>query len=265
MTHQARYLLSRGDQLRVEMGRLIIDSASGLPVPADWMEANRLNICREILSAIGTDAFEYLGYQTGNYGRHKAGGVTLQFVSVLTGQSAYTIFNADLTRQRTVAGKEAGTPLPKGQFRIGKRSHFLGFWLSTGLPLPKRLSSFHDYMGKLKGVVFAAEIQGERLDAGSLRPICLSVDAVARAVMPDNCRTRSRQLPDNCRTIRPDKETHPSQTVRAFQPILATGQNNYGKTVIRESGNTGIPSVHPSADPEEQTVDEWLAEYGAAG
>lgn len=256
-------LLGRGDVIELAQGRLVISAASGRTVPAEWLNAHRLDLCRELLAATGQDAFEYLSYQTGCYGSHKSGGVTLQFVSILTGESAYVIFNADLTRQRSVGSKTAGSPLPKGQFRIGKRSHFYRFWLSTGLPLPKRLSSFHDYMGKLRGIAFAADVQRERIDAGTIRPVCLPSAGTVRAFSPDSIRTIPGQAPDNIQTRFPDNKSNQSETSREFQPFPTTGQLNHGNKVIRKCGNT-YPLPQPSKPPEEQTVDEWLSEFEGA-
>lgn len=88
------------------------------------------------------DAFRYEGYSAGRYEEHKSAGVTLRFTSVLTGETAYAIFNVDLTRKRTTVGGKAGAPLPAGEFRVGERSHFYKFWQGTGLPLPERMQRF---------------------------------------------------------------------------------------------------------------------------
>lgn len=259
-------LLGRGDAVELSHGRLVISPASGRPVPAGWMNDHRLDLCRELLAATGQDAYEYLGYQTGCYGPLKTGGVTLQFVSPLTGESAYVIFNADLTRQRSVGSKAAGSPLPKGQFRIGKRSHFYRFWLSTGLALPRRLSSFHDYMGKLRGILFTANVHHERIDAGTIRPLCLSATDIERAVSSDIIRTISGQLPDNIRTVLPDNDSQQSQAIRGLRPFSTTGQSNHENKVIRMRGDTGGSASSIPLRPEEQTVDEWLSEFeGATG
>ena len=79
----ATKLLSRGDTVSIEQGRLIIQSASGKPVPVEWLIESTPEVCRAILKESGLDAFEYVSYHTGHYGKHKAPGVTLQFVSVL--------------------------------------------------------------------------------------------------------------------------------------------------------------------------------------
>lgn len=106
------------------------------------------------------------------------------------------MFNADLTRQRNTAAAKAGALLPKGQFRIGKRSHFYKFWMGTGLPFPRRLSAMHDYMGKLRSVMLTGLLTDDRINAGSLVPVSLSTEQFRKAVLPDKFRTISGQLPD---------------------------------------------------------------------
>lgn len=254
-------LLRRGDSVAIERGRLVIRPASGLPVPEQWLADNRLRLCREVLELTGLDAFEYVSYDTGHYGKSRAGGVTLHFVSVVTGEVAYTIFNADLTRARSVGGKAAGSPLPKGRFRVGKRSAFYKFWLGTGLPV-RRLSDFHDYMGKLGGILFTGSITGERISASSLCPITLRSEEIA-ALLPDIIPTSARHHPDKAPTRVPDKETRQRQQPQGLQPFSTTCVSNHGNTVIRGDGYTVAAPV-PNTSPEDQSVDDWLKEYDQA-
>lgn len=216
--------------------------------------------------AVGMDAFEYVGYSTGHYGKTRSAGITLQFVSMLSGQSVYAVFNADLTRQRNTATAKAGALLPKGQFRIGKRSHFYKFWMGTGLPFPRRLAAMHDYMGSLRSVLVTGSVTDDRFKVGSLVPVSLTAEQFKEAILPDNIRTISGQAPDNCRTSNPDKETAPALIVRGLQPIPTTCASNYGNKVIREDGykTASITDLPTHKTPEDQSVDEWLDAYGSA-
>lgn len=252
--------------MSIERGQLVIQPASGKPVPPEWIAANRTGLCREALMAVGMDAFEYIGYSTGHYGKSRVAGVTLQFVSVLSGQSVYAVFNADLTRQRTTAAGKAGALLPKGQFRVGKRSHFYKFWLSTGLPFPRRLAAMHDYMGKLRSVLVTGSVTDDRFKVGSLAPVSLTAEQFRAAVLPDNIRTISGQAPDNSRTKVPDKETATAQESCGLQPNQTTGVANHGNKVIRMCGNKTLSNTPQETHrrPEDQTVDEWLSHYDSA-
>ena len=259
----AKKLLSRGDTVSIERGRLVIESASGKPVPPEWISANSRDICRSVLLAVGMDAYEYTGHRTGHYGKHRAAGLTLFFASVVTGETAHAIFNVDLTRKRTTAGGKAGDPLPAGQFRVGERSHFYKFWLGTGLAFPRRLAAMHDYMGKLSSVLLTGSLTGDRFKAGSLAPVNLTAGQFRKAVFPDNSRTSAGQLPDNSRTNVPDKEIPTGHESRGLQANSTTCVANHeNKLIGKDDNKTASPTDLPNPKPpKDQTVDEWLVAY----
>lgn len=257
-----RKLLARGDMVALIQGRLTITPASGKQLPVDWFAENRSKLIAESASMTGFLALEYLNYSVGNYGPKRAGGVTLQFCCMVTGRLYYAIFNADTKRSRTTKTGKAGEPLPKGQFRVGKQSAFNHFWKSTGLA-HNRLSDFHDYMGKLRGLVYTATISnGDRLDAKSIRPLDISTAILLKQTTPihtDNTPTLSRQATDNIPTRSPDKESLQSRSPQRIQPNQSTGPQKCGNTVKREHGDTAIPTL-----PVYQTNEEWLDDYESA-
>jgi hypothetical protein len=257
-------LLSRGDEISIEVGRLIIRPSSGKPVPQDWMDKHSPALLREILVMLGMDAYEYGGYSTGLYGENKVAGVTIQLPSFVSGLDTHAIFNAELNRKLAIKAGKKGTPLPKGHFRIGKRSHLYRFWRSTGLAMPRRLSSLHDYLGNLRGILFAADMmagQTKRLDTASLRPLSTTSAEVRNAFQPDNARTIAGQVTDNCRTKVPDKDSAPAQQNQGLQRNQTTGAENHGKTVISTDVYTAVNvSTQSRKRPQEQTEEEWLAE-----
>jgi len=254
-------LLTRGDTVAIERGLLRIQPASGRAVPEDWLASNRTLLIREIVETTGLEAFEYIGYSTGAYGRPKAEGVTLRFISVKGALSRYSIFNAHLTRQRNTATKKAGSPLPKNHFRVGKGSGFYKFWTSTGLPV-RRLSDFHDYMGNLSKILFTGTSKDERIEAATLLPLSISAAEISSA-FADSLPTETRQSSDTLPTRASDKGTPQSHESRALQPDSTTCALNHGNTVARGDGHTNSLASAVSA-PDEQTCDEWLAEYDNA-
>lgn len=251
--------------MSIELGQLAIQPASGKLVPPEWISTNRARICREVLFSMGLDAFEYVSYSTGHYGKNRSAGITLQFVSMLSGRSVYAVFNADLTRQRNTTTAKAGALLPKGQFRIGKRSHFYKFWMGTGLPFPRRLAAMHDYMGKLRSVLVTGSVTDDRFKVGSLMPVSLTAEQVRAAIVPDNIRTSAGHAPDNSRTKAPDKEMATDHEPQWLQTIQTTCVSNYGNKVTRENGYKTFPytPIHNPKPPNEQSVDEWLEEYSS--
>jgi len=170
----------------------------------------------------------------------------LHFLSESTGLQYYTIFNANLTRQR---GPNRGTKLPKKRFWITKRFLFYTFWHQTcGLPAPsKGLTSFHDCMGKLKSLTFQAETDdGKRL-----------VTKTIESMRPDKTPITTRQLPDKAPIIFPDKEADKSEAESDFEEILTTCENNH---VISKHGkkNPRVPLL--ATDTSYKDPNDWLSE-----
>ncbi len=261
----AAKLLRRGDTVSIECGQLVIEPASGKPVPPEWIEDKAQEIYRSVLMAIGVDAFTYAGYSTGLYGKHKSAGLTLRFTSVVTGETAYAIFNVDLTRKRSTAGGKAGAPLPAGEFRVGERSHFYKFWKGTGLQMPDRMQRFHKCMGKLSRILISGEVSKDRLDVQSLQPMTITSDRVRLAVLGHNEDTSRAQLGHKEGTTLGHKESALTQAVQGLQPISTTCVANYENKLIRRDDNktasiTDLPTHKP---PQDQSVDEWLDAYGS--
>ncbi|MEH6687773.1 MAG: hypothetical protein V7693_10940 [Halopseudomonas sabulinigri] len=254
-------LLARGDTVLIDQGVLRIQPASGRAVPEDWLASNRMLLIREILEIIGSEAFEYIEYSTGFYPPHNKGGITLQFISVRGCLPMHSIFNASLTRKRNTATKKAGSALPKNHFRIGKRGGFYKFWMSTGLPI-RRLSDLHDYMGKLRPILFGGQHKNGRIASATLAPLSISATEIASA-FADTSPTNLRQPSDISPTKAPDKETPDRHISRGLQPDSTACHLNRGNTVIRSYGHTG-PSLSSIIQPEDQTITEWLNDYDSA-
>jgi hypothetical protein len=261
----ATKLLSRGDTVSIERGQLVIQPASGKPVPAEWLDQKALEICRSVLAAIGVDAFRYEGYSAGRYGEHKSAGVTLRFTSVLTGETAYAIFNVDLTRKRTTVGGKAGAPLPAGEFRVGERSQFYKFWQGTGLPLPERMQRFHKCMGKLSSVLLAGEVKKDRLSVQSLQPVTITADQARLAVLGHNLGTTEAQLGHKEGTRSGHKEMATAHGSCGLQPISTTCVTNYENKLTRRDDNKTafITDLTAPKPPQDQSVDEWLEAYSS--
>ena len=251
-------LLARGDLVEVVRGVLSITPASGRPVPSEWFRLNRHQIIAEAAQAAGVDALEYLGYSAGKFGGGRYPGIDLQFRSMADGSNRHGLFNVELHRDRNTKGGTKGSPLPPGQFRVRQGHKFYKFWSSTGLPIPRRLSAFHDYMGKLRNLIFTGgTIEGERV--ADLRPLTLSHPTLCRLLevaLPDSARTSSGQLPDYIRTSHPDKEAAQSQQLRGIEQQPSQGAQIRGNKVKRGRGNK-----ETSPPLQRQPDSEWLAEF----
>ena len=251
-------LIKRGDVVSIEQGRIVIGTPSSLPITSKqkWIDKNQFRLFREIARLTGDDILYFQGYKTGQYGKHLAGGVTLQFLGLASGRNYYTVFNVSLERIRTTVKNKAGSPLPDGQFRVTKSSKFYAFWLTTGLKTPPRLSSFHDYMGKLSKVFFIGNcFKGDRLEKDSIKPYAISYQQLKTFILPDNCQTTSRQLPDNIQTSKPNKQTEQTQPYQRVKTESATCENSY------DISKQGSAYTRTNDIPDNNTNDEWLNDY----
>jgi hypothetical protein len=209
------------------------------------------------------NSLRYIGYTTGIYGKHKTGGVTLQFICETTCINYYVIFNVDLRRKRTTKKHKVGSPLPSGRFSVGLRSQFYKFWISTGLGLPHRLSAFNDCMGKLKAFTFCATVtKGKRLDSGTLATLMSKPPKLM--VVSNSVPTAIQQLPNKIPTRIANNDSPPPPVIGDSQENQTTCLNNYG---ISKQGTTDtrIP-ITPSTNTKpvrEQTNDEWLTDADA--
>lgn len=261
-------LLSRRDYVAIEQGMLIIKPISGAKVPQDWLTKNQEALIVQMLQAVGIDAFRFNRHTTGLYGKNQAGGVTLHFESLLDGRELYAIFNADLTRARNTSKGKAGSLLPEGQFRVGKRSHFYKFWKTTNLAWPPRNSLFHDYMARLRSLVFIGEyVQLNRLDAQSIKPLTITHEQLSNTLNTTKTTykepTNRLQSTYNSPTRTTYKDFEQDQSQQGFQEGQTTCDLNYGNKVIRKyvyKGSNIIP-IETVNRPEEQTTDEWLADH----
>jgi len=255
-------LIEAGASISVELGQVNIVNQEGFQI-TELSKNLDDGLTKEILELLQIDAFSYTSYSVGNYDQ-KYPGLTLQFSSIITGESYYVIFNVEITRIRTTKSGKRGQMLPAGHFRVGKRSLFCSFWHSTQLKFPARLSAFHDYLGNLRNMLFTAEEvpnRPGRLSKQTLRPLSVPAEVISARLLADTSRTSAGQLPDNRQTSVPDRNLTESLKRQAFEGGSATGGAGYGKAVIRMRGYEGPGTTCQHKRPEEQTEEEWLADF----
>lgn len=268
-------LLSKGDKVFIDNGQLVIQPNSGLPVSAGYMEEHSRTLIIDALALVGATGYEYISYSTGNYpignyGRHKASGITLQFSELLTSASVYACFNVDLTRKRNTAKGKKGEPLPTGQFSVGQRSHFYQFWQSTGLPIPASATRFYMRMGKLKRFVFTANMsENSRLQTDALRPLTIDYEQL---LSTHNLRINFAQFPHKQRTTMTHKELPKTQSPQGITQNQTTCDQHYGNKVIREHGykedstnddrhSSMDGNVGETAQQRKERLNKWADEY----
>ena len=225
----------------------------------------------------------------------KQSGLCLQFVNVANDESYHAVFNVVLERTRSSIHGACGSQLPKGRFTVKKRSAFAKFWTTTGLGEPRRLSELYKCIGRLSNLYFTAELNNDsqKLVNASIQPINLTsaylntliggneVANLRQASDKEVARVSDKNVrqPDATRTR--DKGNATRLNLSGVEPHLqcvdksvrvndttsqnTTGQRNYE---LSNKGRTDKDSTSPllkRKPPQEQTNDEWLADYDKAG
>jgi hypothetical protein len=262
-------LFSRDDHIDIIKGRLVITPAGKQPEPKKWLAENSTRLLMEIAALLDINVYIYDSYSTGYYGKHKSPGVTLQLMNITTGEDCYLTFNVDLKRSRTTPIGVKGSDLPKGQFRISNKYKFYQFWLSTGLSLPPRLSSFHDYMGNLKQCFFIPTFDhGAKVKNKIIPLLNLShgeVLARFKQFNPYKSQTSDIQQPYKSHTNMPYSDIAQPYEYKGLSGDDTTCSNNYelskqGGAVI----SNPLPNTNHIKKPYEQTTDEWLNDWEQA-
>lgn len=269
-------LLRRDDKLSINNGVIEIQPNSGKPVPDAWITDNGHLLMRQLCKLTLIPMFEYVGHSVGEFGmnsnnqdRKGFSGLCLQFADIATGEDACIIFNVDTKRKRDTRYGKKGTNLPKGQFNVGVRSSFYKFWTINDFPLPRRRSSFHDVLGKLKGYYFTGEVlSNNRFKDKKLTLVSITRELIFSAYQQfciSKNSAKSQQLPSKKSAIYPSSEVSLPVEYKGIQSNLTTEDLNYG---ISNQGGAELSNVialyTQPKKPEEQTMDEWLSDYNRA-
>lgn len=268
------HLLSRGDLVALDKGKLIIQPASGAKVPASWLKKHGDALALALATRANTSLYKHIGYTVGAYGKHKADGVTLQFVNMATGEEAYGIFNANRDRAQDSLKGKAGTKLPAKQFRITENAGLYKFWLRTGLEEPERkyLSEFHRVMGRLKSVYFTMRFSDGKADKNTIQ--AANVTSIAghenrgeigekageKVGKNEGKKLGSANPANPSATGLTDETNYVSEKVR-LKLISKKGS----KDALHASNTLNTPntkSTYNEIAPQEQSIDEWLSDYG---
>jgi hypothetical protein len=287
-------LIKNGDEVSITQGKLVIKPSSGLALTKSWLKQNETLLINDICRLLNIVPLRYISYTTGSYGAKKSQGITLQFSNLHSGDDAYIIFNANLTRSRTTNRAKKGDLLPGKQFIVSERSGFYKFWLSTRLPLPRSPSKFYECMGKLKLLTFTSPIDfNNRIKDKKLPLLEVSfqeiLDKQSLFFSDKNSKKSTAKLPLKVRqeTAKQPLAFTASETEQKHSHSgLASNQSactsKYGNTVIRKEvlstrasvDNTTINIINnkkvaskqneensQKKCPEDQTVDEWLEDW----
>ncbi len=257
-------LLRQGDFVAVDSGRLIIRPASGELLTKCWIKQNRPNLLKDLARLSDEVIFEYSQFSVGRYrsGEILKPGVTLSYCDVLSGQSYRMCFNAEITYARATAKAKKGQDLPKGHFRVKRRSALISYWEKVGFTLPRRLSELHEHLGKLGEVLISAETKnGVALNKASCRPLELSHDYLLGCLILPNdvgkCSAIPRHGVDIC-SATPRQKNSASNSIQPRPDATYTPNSMRGqKSANNEQRNQGRGSSEVYPCPTPQDIDQW--------
>jgi len=266
-------LILRGDELLINKGIVEIQSKSGRPVPNKWFSENRSSLMRELCKLTSIPMFEYVGNSVGEFGMKQStkgySGLCLQFVNITTGEDACIFYNVDTKRKRDTKFGKKGTKLPKGQFNVGILSNFYKFWTINNFPSPRRRSSFHDVLGKLKGYYFTGEVlSNNRFKDKKLTLLSITseqIDYAYQQYMISNQSATNQQLPSKYQAIYPSNDVSQPFGYKDLQSNLTTEEVKYGISNQGGAELSNVIALHKqSKRPENQSDKEWWSDYDRA-
>lgn len=211
-------LLPRVAYLAIENGRICLRPKSNdIATSERWLKNNEDQLLIDILAATDRCGYLYMGYSTGYYnGAGKAGGLALLLINPVSKKRGRISYNVGLKRTKNGPKYKKGDRLPNKRFIAPKGGAFVQLWRSAGLKDPHRFSDFHDYMGKLKGVIFSGEYVETGAKKETFKPMSISFEEIIssrqnQAKLPDKNPTATRQKPDkNPTRTRQDAPTRKS-------------------------------------------------------
>ena len=246
--------LKRSGYVQVVAGRLDVFKMNSKRFNSEWLAQNSDEILRAILHVTGRKAYVYQSFSRSNqgYGVGKYPGVTLQFKELSSEKSAYLILNAEVLKQN-------GRLRKRKEFLPPKNGALVEFWRRTVGDLPNgRRSRIWEHMSSLNPYLFnirtRSDGKGENKSAGLLS---ISFDEISSSSLDEvqpNCG------PDTYapRTVFTDEGRAWSLQKRGLRANRTTSDLDHETS---QQGNKIVRDAPVSKDINNQSMEEWLAEY----
>ena len=263
-------LINKGDYVAIEDGLLVIKPASGKPVPDKWLKDNSNNLVNEILKLTNSAAYRFTHHTTAVEPGYSSDRLTLWFVSYTSGCEVLAHFNVDLNRKRNGAKNKAGTKLPPGEFIPRKQSKYVQWWSGLNLPKPRYPSEYHRKLHHLKALLFSGETDltknhQVRFKDKNIELLNIDFDYIKLSSNIEFSRLTGGELAVKERLIggeyavKDGGEGNTATSINTGSPAISecvSESVRLKNNVIRTTC-----SVDVKKPPQEQSTDEWLADY----
>lgn len=268
-------LMDSGCTLAIKGGELVVKKPNGDKPPEEWIKTHATDVIDQIIKVTSCqNAYRCFGHSVTPY--KSEGTLTLMFADILTDTDTPLFFNVYLSRKRKTNNSDS-KKLPKGKFRVTERCQFKKFWKKTELKDPGN-SSYHDYMGKLKKLIYYAEKANgtgkvkEKINPESVTLLDLSYEQIQTAYLrtktTDNSPEKPTLNPANDQVKFTDNQTTQSQHSSSLQVNQTTYPKNHDYTLKGNAidGTRDHYHYQPSrhVPPQEQSNEQWLDDYSKA-
>lgn len=293
-------LINRGDAISITNGKLNITPKSGKAVPSDWINEHANALVSQISQVVQQPIYAFTNFTVGGYQGGKFDGITLRFYELTTHTDYYTIFNVSLNRKKQpgrfkgkkfIAPKQGALmkfwnrlamPKPRRPSELYKKINVMCeyFWQASLRDKNKLESNELSFANVTHQQIIVGLQQGNSMASGWQR----SGNLVA--LNDGNLRGQKVVAHSSGSKSEPAQIyqwVQPSQTTReveyeSFEPRTAktTSVSKYdiskqGSAVIGKPNNLLHKAIAEEAKPvgttvkpQQQSHDEWLADYDNA-
>jgi len=251
-------LINRKDNISITNGRLVIEPASGKPIPDDWLEENWFDIVKDAALLTGRNCFSYQEHKiVKNYFPDVS--IRLEFISLVTGESIPMFFKVHTERAKDSKYGKKGNQLPQGSWRLPSNSGLRTIW---PFPKPRRNSEYCEKIWQFKHLIFDGNITPKgKLSKDTFKPLEIAMSEITSA-------TRRQLIGNTSATDR--------QTSRQEKPVTQITEglhpNSTGCDIpelksnkVSEYESNPSPASFSSITEHIQAIsnEKWLSEYNA--
>ncbi len=262
-------VLRLGHRVSIEDGSLKIESASGQPVPCDWMKRYRDDLAHQISVLAGLPLLRYVDYDVGLVPGHSNDWLKLQFIDLGSGDCVYVLYNCIARYSRTAKKYKKGDRLPGKRFILKPGHKFACLWRSMRLGEPRKGCEYHSVISRLRDRYVVADlVQGSKsrqirdkrfqLANISCEELLLGVEIGNK---PNHDTDRGQYAAKFTPSDRQSNASDPRQEV-VSSPVTTRLSADSGcvSDELRRKSIEEENTVERLA-PELQSVDEWLRDY----
>ena len=253
-------------------GTLLFDGNSLDQKSPLFTKAEIARAVKNIATQSNTEIFQYIGYSTGHKPGQSTGSLTLNFNNVRTLDHVRMIFNVDTYRQRTSKNSIKGSQRHKGDFLPPENGAFVKFWTGLEMEMPRKRCEYKNKLGRLKKSYFTGQTEtcnyGAKFVDKHIQRATIALEnheVTVHGFRAANNLLITRQEPakEYCQAIQPtpDSELDLAQSRCVSNSPRVKSSDYRGKYKELPLSAPRCASAGTKTRPQDQTNEEWLADY----